>query len=53
LKYKPELAIFQLQKRGFLSTSTQLDVPPGKFVETVKETGAKIVGLSGFLTPVI
>jgi 5-methyltetrahydrofolate--homocysteine methyltransferase len=27
-----------------------VDVPPAKFVETVKQTGAKIVGLSGFLT---
>jgi 5-methyltetrahydrofolate--homocysteine methyltransferase len=27
-----------------------VDVAPEKFVEAVKETGAKMVGLSGFLT---
>jgi methanogenic corrinoid protein MtbC1 len=27
-----------------------VDVPPGKFVDAVKETGATIVGLSGLLT---
>jgi 5-methyltetrahydrofolate--homocysteine methyltransferase len=28
-----------------------VDVAPEKFVEAVKQTGARIVGLSGFLTP--
>jgi len=41
---------FMLDLNGFEVTDLGVDVPPGKFVETVKETGAKIVGLSGFLT---
>lgn len=41
---------FMLDLNGFEVTDLGVDVPPAKFVETVKETGAKIVGLSGFLT---
>jgi len=41
---------FMLDLNGFKVTDLGVDVPPEKFVETVKETGAKIVGLSGFLT---
>ena len=41
---------FMLDINGFEVTDRGVDVPPTKFVETVKETGAKIVGLSGFLT---
>jgi len=41
---------FMLDLNGFEVTDLGVDVPPEKFVETVKETGAKIVGLSGFLT---
>ena len=41
---------FMLDINGFEVTDLGVDVPPEKFVETVKETGAKIVGLSGFLT---
>ena len=41
---------FMLDINGFELTDLGLDVPPAKFVETVKQTGAKIVGLSGFLT---
>lgn len=41
---------FMLDLNGFAVTDLGVDVPPAKFVETVKETGAKIVGLSGFLT---
>ena len=41
---------FMLDINGFEVTDLGVDVPPAKFVETVKETGAKIVGLSGFLT---
>jgi methanogenic corrinoid protein MtbC1 len=41
---------FMLDLNGFEVSDLGVDVPPSKFVETVKETGAKIVGLSGFLT---
>jgi len=41
---------FMLDLNGFEVTDLGVDVPPEKFVETVKETGARIVGLSGFLT---
>jgi methanogenic corrinoid protein MtbC1 len=41
---------FMLDVNGFEVTNLGVDVPPAKFVEAVKSTGAKIVGLSGFLT---
>ncbi len=41
---------FMLDLNGFEVTDLGVDVPPAKFVEAVKETGALIVGLSGFLT---
>jgi methanogenic corrinoid protein MtbC1 len=41
---------FMLEINGFEVTDLGVDVPAAKFVETVEETGAKIVGLSGFLT---
>ena len=41
---------FMLDINGFEVTDLGVDVPPAKFVETVKQTGAKIVALSGFLT---
>jgi len=41
---------FMLDLNGFEVTDLGVDVPPEKFVETVNATGAKIVGLSGFLT---
>ena len=41
---------FMLDINGFEVTDLGVDVAPDKFVETVKATGAKIVGLSGFLT---
>lgn len=41
---------FMLDVNGFEVTDLGVDVPPAKFVETVKKTGANIVGLSGFLT---
>lgn len=45
-----DIVVFMLDLNGFEVTDLGVDVPPAKFVETVKETGAKIVGLSGFLT---
>lgn len=41
---------FMLNLNGFEVTDLGVDVPPAKFVEAVKETGAKVVALSGFLT---
>jgi 5-methyltetrahydrofolate--homocysteine methyltransferase len=45
-----DIVVFMLDLNGFEVTDLGVDVPPAKFVETVQETGAKIVGLSGFLT---
>jgi len=45
-----DIVSFMLDLNGFEVTDLGVDVPPEKFVETVKTTGAKIVGLSGFLT---
>ncbi len=45
-----DIVAFVLEINGFNVVDLGVDVPPAKFVETVKETGAKIVGLSGFLT---
>ena len=39
-----------LKAGGFEVTDLGIDVPPERFVEAAKETGAKIVGLSGLLT---
>jgi len=44
------IVVFMLDINGFDVTDLGVDVPPAKFVEAVKRTGAKIVGLSGFLT---
>ncbi len=41
---------FMLDLNGFEVTDLGVDVPPEKFVEAAKETGASIVALSGFLT---
>jgi len=41
---------FMLDVNGFEVTDLGVDVSPAKFVEAVKQSGAKIVGLSGFLT---
>lgn len=45
-----DIVAFMLDVNGFEVTNLGVDVPPAKFVEAVKETGAKVVGLSGFLT---
>ena len=45
-----DIVVFMLDINGFEVTDLGVDVPPAKFVETVKETGATMVGLSGFLT---
>lgn len=45
-----DIVSFMLDLNGFEVTDLGVDVPPEKFVEAVKATGATIVGLSGFLT---
>ncbi len=45
-----DIVAFMLDLNGFDVTDLGVDVPPTKFVDAVKQTGAKIVGLSGFLT---
>jgi methanogenic corrinoid protein MtbC1 len=41
---------FMLDVNGFKVHNLGVDVPPQKFIDKIKETGAGIVGLSGFLT---
>ena len=45
-----DIVCFMLDLNGFDVIDLGVDVPPAKFVAAVKETGATIVGLSGFLT---
>jgi methanogenic corrinoid protein MtbC1 len=44
------IVVFMLEINGFEVHDLGVDVPPEKFVEEIKGTGATIVGLSGFLT---
>ena len=44
------IVIFMLEVNGFEVFDLGIDIPAPKFVEKIKETGATIVGLSGFLT---
>ncbi|MEM2093605.1 MAG: corrinoid protein [Candidatus Bathyarchaeia archaeon] len=44
------IVVFMLEVNGFEVYDLGVDIPPEKFVEKIKETGATIVGLSGFLT---
>ncbi len=45
-----DLTVSLLRASGFEVTDLGVDVPPQKFVDAVKQTGARIVGLSGLLT---
>ena len=45
-----DLVVFMLDVSGFEVTDLGIDVPAQKFVDTIKETGSRVVGLSGFLT---
>ena len=45
-----DIVVFMLDVNGFEVFDLGVDVPPQKFVDKIKETGAPIVGLSGFLT---
>jgi len=44
------IVVFMLDVNGFEVLDLGIDVPAQKFVDTIKETGSKIVGMSGFLT---
>lgn len=45
-----DLVVFMLDVSGFEVLDLGIDVPVQKFVDAIKESGSKIVGLSGFLT---
>jgi 5-methyltetrahydrofolate--homocysteine methyltransferase len=44
------IVTFMLDVNGFEVIDLGVDVPEQKFVDKIKESGASIVGLSGFLT---
>jgi len=45
-----DIVVFMLDVNGFEVYDLGVDVPAQKFVDKIKETGAPVVGLSGFLT---
>jgi methanogenic corrinoid protein MtbC1 len=45
-----DIVVFMLDVNGFEVYDLGVDVPAQNFVEKIKESGASIVGLSGFLT---
>jgi methanogenic corrinoid protein MtbC1 len=45
-----DLVVFMLDVNGFEVSDLGIDVPAQKFVDAIKNTGSKVVGLSGFLT---
>lgn len=45
-----DLVVFMLDVHGFEVLDLGIDVPAQKFVDTIKESGSTVVGLSGFLT---
>ena len=45
-----DIVVFMLDVNGFEVDDLGVDVPVEKFVEKIKESGAPVVGLSGFLT---
>jgi len=45
-----DLVVSMLKSANYVVHDLGVDVPPEKFVETVKATGATVVGLSGLLT---
>ena len=45
-----DLVVFMLDVHGFEVLDLGIDVPVHKFVDTIKESGSTVVGLSGFLT---
>ncbi|OGO24173.1 MAG: hypothetical protein A2Z28_00530 [Chloroflexi bacterium RBG_16_51_9] len=45
-----DIVVFMLDMNGFEVIDLGVDVPPQKFVDAIKQSGASIVALSGFLT---
>jgi methanogenic corrinoid protein MtbC1 len=45
-----DIVVFMLDVNGFEVYDLGVDVPVQKFIDKIKETGAPVVGLSGFLT---
>ena len=45
-----DMVVFMLDVSGFEVYDLGIDVPVEKFVEKIRETDSKVVGLSGFLT---
>ena len=45
-----DIVVFMLDVNGFEIHDLGIDVPARMFVDKIKETGAPVVGLSGFLT---
>jgi 5-methyltetrahydrofolate--homocysteine methyltransferase len=45
-----DIVVFMLDVNGFEVFDLGIDVPVQKFVDTIKQTGSSVVGLSGFLT---
>jgi 5-methyltetrahydrofolate--homocysteine methyltransferase len=45
-----DIVVTMLDINGFEVIDLGVDVPPAKFVEATQSSGAKVVGLSGFLT---
>ncbi|MBN2034754.1 MAG: cobalamin-dependent protein [Deltaproteobacteria bacterium] len=45
-----DLVVFMLDVSGFDVLDLGIDVPAQKFVGAIKDSGSKVVGLSGFLT---
>jgi methanogenic corrinoid protein MtbC1 len=45
-----DIVVFMLDVNGFEVYDLGVDVPAQKFIDKVKESGAPVVGLSGFLT---
>src|SRR3989304_3104188 len=45
-----DIVVFLLDMNGFEVIDLGVDVPPQKFVDAIKQSGASIVALSGFLT---
>lgn len=45
-----DMVVFMLDVSGYEVIDLGIDVPKQKFVDTIKASGSKVVGLSGFLT---
>ena len=45
-----DIVVFMLDVNGFEVFDLGINVPAEKFLDTIKKTGSKVVGLSGFLT---